>query len=74
MLVHDDYTLHAHFQFLRQLVGGAERLCFYAEKEPGLRFAIMAAFFDFVAEERLEAFHVMITKGLTVNQRKHGSV
>jgi hypothetical protein len=36
MLVHDDYTLHAHFQFLRQLVGGAERLCFYAEKEPGL--------------------------------------
>jgi transposase-like protein len=70
MLVHDDYSLHAHFQFLRQLLGGAERLCFYTEKEPGIRSAIMAAFCDFVIEERLEAFHVMITKELTVNRRR----
>jgi hypothetical protein len=65
--------MHAHFQFLRQLIGGAERLCFYAEKEPGLRSAIMAAFYDFAVEERLEAFHLMITKGLTINKRRHGT-
>jgi hypothetical protein len=70
MLVHDDYTLHAHFQCLRDLLRGAEDICLFAEKETGMRSAIMAAFREEVLKNRLEAFHVMITKELTVNQRK----
>jgi transposase-like protein len=70
MLVHNDYTLHAHFQLLRRLIGGAERVCFYTEKEQGMRAAIMAAFHEQMLQERLDAFHVMVAKELTVNRRR----
>jgi transposase-like protein len=70
MLVHADYTLHAHFRVLQQLVKGAERLCIYTEKEPGFRAAMMAAFQEEILADRLEAFQVMITKELTVKRRR----
>lgn len=70
MLVHDDYTLHAHFRLLRNLVGGADRICFYTEREPGIRSAMMSAFRDEVLADRIEAFYLMIAKGLTVNRRR----
>jgi hypothetical protein len=70
MLVHQDYTLHAHYEFLRRLLSGADRLCFYCEKESGIRSAIMAAFREMALVEKVEAFFVRFTKELTVKQRQ----
>jgi hypothetical protein len=46
-----DYALNAHFRFIRQMLGRAERFCFYAEKEPGMFLALAAAFRDEILDD-----------------------
>jgi len=69
MLVNGDYALHAHFHLIKRLTGGAKRLCFYTEKEPGMSAALMAAFRDEVLTDRLEAFQVKVSEELSTRRK-----
>lgn len=60
--VHSDYTLSALFYLLAKLLSGGDRLCFYTEKELGIRSAVMSAFRAQALEERMDLFMVRVGK------------
>jgi transposase-like protein len=69
MLVHQDYTMHGHFRLIGRLLKDTRRLNWYTEEETGMRPAMFAAFKDDI-DDRLQAFHVRVVKGLSVNDRR----
>lgn len=71
MQIHSEYTLYAHFFFLRGLLGGVEKLRFFMDQESGIRGACLGAFSERVKERTADAFYVRIDKTLTVNERRH---
>lgn len=68
--VYREYTLIAHFFFLKRLLRGAERVVFSLDPEPGIRAACLTAFRDWLSEDRIEAYLVSINKGLTVDKKR----
>ena len=70
MQVHAEYTLYAHFIFLRKLLGKVEKLRFYMDQESGIRAACLSAFWQEILDKRCDAFYVRIKKDLTINQKR----
>jgi hypothetical protein len=70
MLVHSEYTLYAHFLYLKNLLGGAEKLIFYMDQESGIRAACFSAFHQDILDKRVEAFYVTLDKKLTIDQKR----
>jgi len=70
MQVHAEYTLHAHFFFLRQLLGGAEKIRFFLDQDSGMRAACFGAFADEIKQHNCDAFYVRINKDLTINEKR----
>jgi len=70
MQVHAEYTLYAHFFFLKQLFGGAEKIRFFMDQDSGMRAACFAAFADEIKQHRCDAFYVRIKKDLTINEKR----
>lgn len=52
MQVRGEYTMYAHFFYLHDLLGGAQKLRFFMDQESGIRAACLAAFEDEIAERR----------------------
>lgn len=69
MQVHGEYTLYAHFQVLKRLLGGAQSLTFYLDQDSGIRAACFGAFREGVQAETVHAFFVSIKKDLTKGQK-----
>lgn len=68
--VRAEYTMIAHFYFLRQLLGNVEKWRFFLDQESGIRSACLTAFQKEVAEHTAEAFYVAIEKELTVDEKR----
>jgi transposase-like protein len=68
--IHEEYTLYGHFFFLRQLLAGAQKVCFYLDQDSGMRAACLAGFRDRVLDGRCDAFYVRINKDLNIHQRE----
>jgi transposase-like protein len=70
MQVHSEYTLYAHFFFLRQLLSGVEKVRFFLDQESGIRAACLSAFVDEIKQGNCDAFYVRINKDLTIDDRR----
>jgi DNA polymerase III epsilon subunit-like protein len=70
VLVRGDYHLYGFFQRLRELVGGATKLRFFMDQEPGIRAACMSAFQKEIRDRTCDAFYVQIARGLRRKDRE----
>ena len=68
--VYRDYTLFAHFLYLRRLLPGAEKILFFLDQEGGIRAACLTAFGDRMHRGGMEAFLVKINKSLTIDKKR----
>lgn len=65
-----EYTMIAHFYFLRSLMGNVQKWRFFLDQESGIRSACLSGFKQEVANHTAEAFYVSIQKELTVDQKR----
>lgn len=70
MQVHTEYTLYAHFYWLRQMFQGAQKVRFFMDQESGIRAACLAAFEQEIKDRRCDAFYVRIEKEVTVDEKR----
>jgi len=70
MLVHTEYTLYAHFQYLKKMLASTDRIVFYLDRESGIRAACLSAFWVDVLSKRVDAFFVRVDKSLTIDQKR----
>ena len=71
MQTHLEYTLYAHFLYLKEMLPGAEKLRFFLDQESGIRAACFAAYTRDVLDRRVDAFFVTIKKDLTINEKRN---
>ncbi len=64
LLVHAEYTLYAHFFYLKRLLAGAEKVRFFMDQESGIRAACLCAFWEQVLAKECDAFYVSIRKNI----------
>lgn len=62
--IHAEYTMFAHFFYLKKLIGHTEKLRFYLDRDSGIESAFMAAFMQEVKNQSADAFYVKIAKSL----------
>lgn len=70
MQIHFEYTVHAHFRLLRQLLANAGKIRFFMDQDDTLRAGCLSAFAWDVLDARVDAFFVQINKTLTVDDRR----
>jgi hypothetical protein len=70
MQVHSEYTMYAHFFFLRQILKNVGKIRFFLDQDSGIRAACLSVFWTEVLEKRCDAFYVRVNKTLTVNQKR----
>lgn len=70
MLLHEQYVMQAHIQFVTRLLQQAEKLRFFADQESGLRAALMAACPQRVLDRTADFFYVTVLKEVTVDQKR----
>ncbi len=70
MQVRSEYTMYAHFFFLRELLRGAQKVRFFMDQESGIRAAVLAAFEREVKARTCDAFYVRIAKEMTVSEKR----
>ena len=68
--IHGQYTMIAHFYYLKAMMGKVKKWRFFLDQESGIRAAALAAFREEVKEHKAEAFYVRITKELTVDEKR----
>jgi transposase-like protein len=68
-LVHPEYTLYAHFEFLKRQLAGAKKIVFYMDQESGIRAACFSAFHQDILDKRVDAFYVKLDKELTIDEK-----
>jgi transposase-like protein len=69
LLVHAEYTLYAHFFYLKRLLAGAEKVRFFMDQESGIRAACLCAFWEQILAKDCDAFYVSIRKNI-VKEKK----
>lgn len=69
-LVHDSYSIAAHFHSLRRWVAVANKVQFSLDQDPGLDRLCAATFAERIRAGTLSIFIVKIAKAMTVAQRK----
>lgn len=67
--VHAEYTMIAHFHFLKQLLGNVGAWRFYIDQESGIRSAFLSAFQSEVSQHNAEGFYVRIAKDWTIDEK-----
>ena len=70
MQVHSEYTLYAHFELLRALFAGIEKVRFFLDQDSGMRAACLATFRREIKERTVDAFYVRIAKGKTIDAKR----
>lgn len=68
--VRAEYTMIAHFYFLKNLMGKVGKWRFFLDQESGIRSACLSAFKEEIAQHNAEAFYVRIEKDLTVDEKR----
>ncbi|MDO9206510.1 hypothetical protein [Methylotenera sp.] len=67
--VHAEYTMIAHFHFLKHLLGKVGVWRFYMDQESGIRSAFLSAFQPEVKLRTAEGFYVRIAKDWTIDEK-----
>jgi transposase-like protein len=70
MQVHAEYTMIAHFHFLKRLMGKVDKWRFFMDQDSGIRSAFLSAFIQEVKEHDAEGFYVRIAKELSVDAKR----
>jgi len=70
MLTRRDYTLYAHFAYLRALCPKVGKWRFFLDQDPGMRAACLATFVQEVKAKTCDAWYVRISKGLTMGKKR----
>lgn len=65
-----DYTMAAHFAYLRRLMPKVGKWRFFLDQDPGMRAAVMSAFVEEIKAETCDAWFVRINKDLTIDKRR----
>lgn len=65
-----EYTMIAHFHFLKRLMGNVGKWRFFMDQESGIRSACLSAFKDEIKTRKAEAFYVGIEKEITVDEKR----
>jgi transposase-like protein len=68
--VHAEYTMIAHFHFLKSLLGNVDKWRMFLDQDSGIRGACLSVFKDEIKNKTAEAFYVSIEKALTVDQKR----
>lgn len=67
--VHAEYTMIAHFYFLKSLMQNVEKWRFFMDQESGIRSAFLSAFKSEIQDHTAEGFYIRITKETTQEQK-----
>lgn len=70
MQVHAEYTMIAHFYFLKRLLGKVDKWRIFMDQESGIRSAFLSAFIDEIKSHDVEGFYVRIAKELSVDEKR----
>ena len=70
VLIHNEYTMAAHFFLLRHLLGSVERTRFYMDQDTGMRGAYIAAFRDKILNGESDGFLIRASKEKTVDAKR----
>lgn len=70
VLIHNEYTMMAHFYLLRRLFAHVGRTRFYMDLDSGMKIAYIAAFREAIAEGRSDGFLVYSLKNCTNDERE----
>ena len=70
MQVHSEYTLYAHFFYLKSLLKGVEKVRFFLDQDSGMRAACLGAFADRAKGHSCEAFYVRTNRAMTIDEKK----
>jgi hypothetical protein len=70
MLVHADYTMYGHFQYLRRMLGRVGKVRFFLDQDAGLKQACLAAFSDAVRDRWADVFFVAVAKDWTIDMKR----
>ncbi len=70
MLVRPEYTLYAHFLFLKKMFRNVDKVRFYTDQESGIRAACLSAFWEEVLDKRCDMFYVSIKKNYTIDEKR----
>lgn len=73
MQVHAEYTIYAHFLFLKKLLKHVGKVRFYMDQDSSFRAACLSAFVDEIFERRCDAFYVKISPEMS-NTHRHRAV
>lgn len=68
--VHSQYTMFAHFLYLKERLPNVAAIHFYLDRDSGIRQACFAAFGTGLKTGRIEAFLVKIDKEMMVDDKK----
>jgi transposase-like protein len=69
--IHSEYTMIAHFYYLKALMSNVKKWRFFLDQESGIRAACLAVFKDEVKAHKAEAFYVSINKRMTVDEKRN---
>ncbi len=70
MEVHNEYTMMAHFFFLKRLFKNVGKTRFYMDQDSGMKTAYIAAFKDEIINGTSDGYLVNTEKGLTRDQKE----
>ena len=68
--IHSEYTMIAHFYYVKALMPNVKKWRFFLDQESGIRAACLAVFKDEVKAHKAEAFYVSINKRMTVDEKR----
>jgi hypothetical protein len=74
MQVRSDYTLYAHFFWLKTILRNVGKVRFYMDQESGIRAACLSAFAEEIQARRCDAFYVHLGKEMTVAQKRQAKL
>lgn len=70
MQVREQYTMHGHFQLLKGVLRGAEKVRMYMDQDSGMRAAFLAAFADRIKDRTADGWFVSVLKESTIHQKE----
>jgi hypothetical protein len=74
MLVHEQYTMSAHFQLLARLLWRAPKVRLFMDQDSGFRAAAIGAFGKRIKERTADLFYVRVNKQQTAYEKRQAVV
>ena len=70
VLIHNEYTMMAHFFLLKRLFQNTEKTRFFMDLDSGMKAAYLSAFREMVAEGNSDGFLIRAAKNKTVDEKE----